>query len=52
MPTFLFMRKGEVVDQFSGASTTVLRQKIEGLLLDSERTAGAADARGPEEKTE
>ncbi len=32
MPTFLFMKKGEVVEQFSGADIGVLRQKIDGLL--------------------
>ncbi|CAN0385401.1 unnamed protein product [Pylaiella littoralis] len=31
MPTFLFVRNSEVVDQFAGASIDVLRQKIEEL---------------------
>ncbi|CAM9525280.1 unnamed protein product, partial [Discosporangium mesarthrocarpum] len=32
MPTFLFIRNGEVVDQFSGANAAVLRQKLDNLL--------------------
>ena len=32
MPTFLFMRSGEVIEQFSGANAAVLRQKIESLV--------------------
>lgn len=36
MPTFLFIRNGEVLDQFSGANAAVLRQKLEGLLETGE----------------
>lgn len=41
MPTFLFMRKGEVVDQFSGASVSMLRAKIEGLRGDGSNAEAA-----------
>ncbi|CAM9237123.1 unnamed protein product [Ectocarpus fasciculatus] len=41
MPTFLFMRKGEVVDQFSGASVAMLREKIEGLRGDGSNAEAA-----------
>ncbi|CAM9727737.1 unnamed protein product [Ectocarpus sp. 4 AP-2014] len=48
MPTFLFMRKGEVVDQFSGASVAMLREKIEALRGDGS-SAEAAEHCEPEE---
>lgn len=35
MPTFLFLRNGEVVDQFAGANAAVLRQKLEDMLKDN-----------------
>ncbi|CAN0430012.1 unnamed protein product [Ectocarpus sp. 8 AP-2014] len=48
MPTFLFMRKGEVVDQFSGASVAMLREKIEALRGDGSN-AEVAEHCEPEE---
>ncbi|CAM9122343.1 unnamed protein product [Ectocarpus sp. 13 AM-2016] len=48
MPTFLFMRKGEVVDQFSGASVAMLREKIEALRVDGSN-AEAEEHCEPEE---
>lgn len=57
MPTFLFIRKGEVVEQFSGANAAVLRQKIEGLLGDEEVespavTEGEAEEQAQEDAAE
>lgn len=43
MPTFLLMRKGEVVEQFSGANAAVLRQKVEALLGNAEGGSEAGD---------
>lgn len=44
MPTFLFMRRGEVVDQFSGANPAVLRQKVESLARSQGGEAATVDA--------
>ena len=43
MPTFLFMRNGEVVEQFSGANAAVLRQKIESLVGTNEQGGSGDD---------
>lgn len=50
MPTFLFMRNGEVVEQFSGANAAVLRQKIESLVGTNEQGGDGADAPRTDEK--
>lgn len=53
MPTFLFIRKGEVVEQFSGANAAVLRQKIEGLLGDEGGgSAGVTEGEAEEQAQE
>ena len=44
MPTFLFMRSGEVIEQFSGANAAVLRQKIESLVGTNEQGSDGVDA--------
>lgn len=52
MPTFLFIRKGEVVEQFSGANAAVLRQKIEGLLGNEEGESTAVTEEGAQEQAQ
>lgn len=52
MPTFLLIRKGEVVDQFSGANVAMLRQKVQGLLEEGRAGGGGADQDDEEEMKE
>lgn len=52
MPTFLFMRNGEVVEQFSGANAAVLRQKIESLVGANEQEGSGDDADAPRTEEE
>lgn len=51
MPTFLLIRSGEVVDQFSGANAAVLRQKIESLLEGGCDASKSGNDEGAEETT-
>ncbi|CAM9637907.1 unnamed protein product, partial [Chrysoparadoxa australica] len=42
MPTFVFVKAGEVVDQFSGANAEILRQKVEELSQGKEGEGAGA----------
>lgn len=50
MPTFLFIRSGKVVEQFSGANAAVLRQKIESLVGTKEQGSDDAGASRTDEE--